>query len=286
MHAGFGLGSGAEVVLTGSMIEELPAGLHVRFLSLDGTPIRELPAGLCVGILSACHTNLETLPGDIQVRNAELSGSQVNRLPGGLVIPGNLNLTDTPIRELPDDLTVGFCLDVARTGIREIPAGVRVGIIPPNDNVRGDGIPPEVFLKDGDFIRGKYIYADDILTPIKREKRIGDYTYYVGRFQNENVLTDGTYYAHCGNIRDGIRDLAFKRDRDRSMEQYRAVTMDAVLPVEEMVTMYRVITGACQLGTERFLQSLGELKKEYSVSEAIRLTAGQYGAEEFREFFA
>lgn len=49
--------------------------------------------------------------------------------------------------------------------------------------------------------------------------------------------------------------------------------------------MYRVITGACQQGTENFVNSLPELKEEYKISEIIELTKGNYGANTFKEFF-
>ena len=49
--------------------------------------------------------------------------------------------------------------------------------------------------------------------------------------------------------------------------------------------MYRIITGACQQGTERFVKSLGELKEFYTVQEMIEITKGQYGWERLRDFF-
>ena len=60
-----------------------------------------------------------------------------------------------------------------------------------------------------------------------------------------------------------------------------------ILPLkpDAAMTMYRIITGACRQGTESFVNSLGKLKKEYTVREIIEITEGQYRADVFRRFF-
>ena len=99
------------------------------------------------------------------------------------------------------------------------------------------------------------------------------------------MVYDGTYYAHCRTLRDGIADLLYKHANDRGAEQYRHLTLESILPRDDAVTMYRVITGACQAGTKQFLENLRELKEAYSVREMVELTKGQYGADKFTEFF-
>ena len=49
--------------------------------------------------------------------------------------------------------------------------------------------------------------------------------------------------------------------------------------------MYRIITGACRAGTERFVSSIRDLKERYTIREAIALTKGQYNSEAFGRFF-
>ena len=98
-------------------------------------------------------------------------------------------------------------------------------------------------------------------------------------------IFDGKHYAHCRNFRDGVGDLLFKSAADRGADQYRGISLDDSFTVEELKTMYRVITGACKAGTEFFVNSLKDLKDEYTVREAIEMTKGQYGAEKFKEFF-
>ena len=141
-------------------------------------------------------------------------------------------------------------------------------------------------LRNGDMVLGRYIYCDNILTHITTAKKVGKYTVYKGKIPGRNVVSDGVNYAHCDKFRDGIADLAFKSAEDRGADQYKGLSLDTVLTVQETVTMYRIITGACRQGSEAFVKSLGgKLKERYTIRECIDLTRGQYNAERFAEFF-
>ena len=168
---------------------------------------------------------------------------------------------------LTENLTVGGLLNLSRTLIekKEIKKIKR--------------------LKNGDYVPGRYLYADGILTHVKNAKIIGKYTVYVGKIKGKNVVSDGTYYAHCNKIRDGIADLLYKAAEDRGAEQYRNLSLDDEMTVEEAVTMYRVITGACRQGSDAFVKSLGKLNEKYTVREIIEITKGQYNADKFSEYF-
>lgn len=141
-------------------------------------------------------------------------------------------------------------------------------------------------LSDGDCVPYKYIFADGILTHIKREKKVGKYTLYVGEIPNNNVVTDGQRFAHCRNFRDGIEDLAFKAAKERGAGQYKSIDVSKPIPLSEAVQMYRVITGACRAGTQAFMSSLEGLKDAYTVAEMIDITKWQYGSTVFADFFA
>ena len=182
---------------------------------------------------------------------------------------GSLDLRGTGIKSLPEGLTVGGFLDLEGcTGIQK------------------KELKKAKKLRNGDYVAGRYLYADGILTHVRKCKHIDGYTLYVGKIPGKNVVFDGKHYAHCRTLRDGIADLLFKAAEDRGAEQYRDVTMDSVLTIEEAKTMYRVITGACRQGTEHFVQSLGDkVKEKYTVREMLEVTKGQYGAEKFSEFF-
>lgn len=177
---------------------------------------------------------------------------------------GSLDLSGTQITALPDNLTVGDSLYLSSTQITA-------------ENVKR--------LQNRDYVEGKYLYADNILTHIKYTRKKGKYTLYVGKIKGKNVISDGINYAHCGKWKDGISDLNFKAATDRGAEQYKRLTLDSIVNKDDAVAMYRVITGACQQGTKNFLDSLPELKKEYKISEIIELTKGNYGADTFKKFF-
>ena len=180
---------------------------------------------------------------------------------------GSLYLRGTQITALPEGLTVGGYLDLSGTQITE------------SERIKVKK------LYDGDYVAGKYLYADGILTHVKKRKKVGEYTLYVGKIPGINVVSDGTHYAHCKTLRDGIADILFKTAKDRGAEQYKNISLDAEMTVEEAVTMYRIITGACRQGSEAFVNSLGELKEKYTVRECLELTKGQYGSETFAKFF-
>ena len=194
-----------------------------------------------------------------------LSGTGITSLPDNLTVGGSLDLSGTGITSLPDNLTVGGWLDLSGTGIT-------------NRRVKK--------LENGMYIPGNYIYADGILTHVRSKKAVGSLTVYVGKIPGRNVVFDGTYYAHCDKIRDGVADLMFKHAKDRGAEQYKNINLDDSFTVDEAVAMYRIITGACQQGSAAFVNSLGDsLKERYTVREMLQLTKGEYGSEKFAEFF-
>ena len=105
-----------------------------------------------------------------------------------------------------------------------------------------------------------------------------------GRLAGEKmyVVSQGEHNAHGETLSSAMSDLAYKA-ADRDVSQYKNMPMDTVKPPYEWATVYRIITGACQMGTEDFIQSQGTLKETYTLSEIIELTRGAYGAERFRE---
>ena len=172
----------------------------------------------------------------------------------------------TGLPSLPDSLTVGGYLNLTGcTGLT--------------------GSRKSRTLRNGDYVPGRYLYADGILTHVKRKKQIGKYTYYIGKIKCKNVISDGTYYAHCKNFEEGVSDLAFKAAKDRGAEQYNGLTKESVVSFEDGRTMYRVITGACAAGTQQFIDEMTEKKESYSISEIIEMTKNAYGGEIFRKFF-
>ena len=204
---------------------------------------------------------------------------------------GSLDLEGcTGITSLPEGLTVGGSLYLRGTGITSLPEGLKIrGNLFSDFAITYNEIKAHR-LHEGDYIPGRYLFADGILCHVRRKKSIlgGKYTYYIGKIKGKNVLSDGTLYAHCSTIRDGIADLEFKKQANRGTDRYTEMTKDSTVTYEEAIVMYRIITGACRQGTQSFLDTLTEAikrKKRYTIAEIIEITKGQYGAESFRRFF-
>lgn len=140
-------------------------------------------------------------------------------------------------------------------------------------------------LKDGDYRENEWLYTDGILTHIKRKKKIGQYIFFEGKIKGRNVIFDGEHYAHCESLKEGVQDIEFKKAKDRGAEQYRNTPLDKKFTVDEAVTMYRIITGACRQGSEQFVNSIKDLKDEYTLEEIIKITKGQYNSLSFEKFF-
>ena len=192
----------------------------------------------------------------------------ITSLPENLTVGGALDLRGTGITSLPDNLTVGEWLDLRGTGIT----------LREREKVKK--------LTDGDYVPGRYLYADTILTHVSHKKSVGEYDLYVGKIPGKNIVSDrnGTY-AHCETFSTGIKDIAFKKLKERGAEQYKELNLDSKLPFDDAVNMYRIITGACSGGCDRFISLLSEVKNEYTVREILDITKGQYGSAIFAEFF-
>ena len=91
-------------------------------------------------------------------------------------------------------------------------------------------------------------------------------------------------WAHGTTLADARADLIYKIG-DRDTSEYASLTLDSVLTFEQGIEAYRVITGACSLGTRGFVESLPEVEKQYSIKEIIEITRGKYGNEKFAKFF-
>ena len=262
--------TGGYLDLSGTAIRQLPDNLTVNWLDLSGTAIQQLPDNLTVGgWLDLSGTAIRQLPDNLTVDTLDLSETAIQQLPDNLTV-NFLGLSGTAIRQLPDNLAVGTWLGLRCTGIRDTSMVKR--------------------LKDGDCRPGEWIYADGILTHIKREKQVhtedGDFTFYVGKIPGCNVVYDGTFYAHAATLREGVQDILFKRAKDRGAEAYKQYGLNDRIDTKDAIVMYRIITGACRRGTQQFIDSLpNRLKESYTIREIMEMTKGRYGSDTFREFF-
>ena len=141
---------------------------------------------------------------------------------------GSLDLEGgTSITALHEGLTVGGSLDLSGTSI---------------ENADTSCVKK---LHNGDYVPGRYLYADGILTHVKRKKTImgGSYT---------EMTTDSTVTY------------------EEAIVMYRIITGACRQGTQSFLDT---------------LSEAIKRKKSYTVGEIIELTKGQYGAESFRRFF-
>ena len=111
--------------------------------------------------------------------------------------------------------------------------------------------------------------------------RVGEYVVYSAAYFETGrkccIAEKNGFHAHGRNARSAVLDLEFKLCEDRGVKQYKDCTLDS--PVDFM--FYRVMTGACQEGTEEFLRTHGlTLSDKRTIREVIELTKGAYGYEQ------
>jgi len=131
-----------------------------------------------------------------------------------------------------------------------------------------------------------WVIADGIRQKLVSKKTLGNITIYT----TEDFWGDTFYVAQLGNkfshgetVEEAKDDLRYKiSERDKS--HYEGWTLETKAKVGEMIEAYRVITGSCFIGTKMFCEGI-KLKDEHTVNEVIEVTKGQYGNDEFSQFF-
>ncbi len=108
---------------------------------------------------------------------------------------------------------------------------------------------------------------------IKNQKVVGD-KFYVAQKNGQN--------AHAKTIDEAVQEILFKTG-NRDIAQFRNLPADTKKSPTEWAFVYRMVTGACQYGTGKFIESKGKLKKLYTLKEIVQITAGQWGHGKFVE---
>jgi hypothetical protein len=230
-------------------------------LDLRGTQITQLPEGLHVG-------------GGLY-----LSGTQITQLPEGLHVGGWLDLSGTQITQLPDNLTVGGELDLRGTQITQLP----------------EGLSAEAVYFDGEISGRRFAIFDNIPCIVLSERGSGDVAIrhcQKSKFERGEciggkfyVASRGDEHAHGDTMREAIEELEFK-GAERNIDQFRDMPLDTRKTPSEWAFVYRMVTGACRLGTADFMSRQGALKDSYTLAEILQETRGAYGHETFRKVVA
>jgi len=137
------------------------------------------------------------------------------------------------------------------------------------------------------FERQGYLFADGILQTIVSKKTAGPLIIYktkkIARDEINFVVYDGEYYSHGETLEQAKNDLIFKRT-SQDTEKFKEWKLTDKKPLSELIEAYRSITGACSSGTKDFCSNR-DLKEDYTIEEAIKITAGAYNSDKFASFF-
>ena len=220
----------------------------------------------------------------------KLLGVKIEIKEGKFYYGGSLYLEGTGITALPENLTVGGYLDLRGTGITALPENLTVG---GSLYLRGTGITDTSKVKTNinkesffEWRNRKYIKADGIFSKVISQKRNVFKIQKIGSTKETYLVTDGNgKFSHGETIKEAKEDLIFKiSNRDKS--DYKGLTLGSKMSFEKAIECYRIITGACSLGTKDFVSNrLIKKEKEYTIAEMIKVTKGEYGNFTFKQFF-
>lgn len=260
-----------------SSLTALPKSLKVKeLLDISGAKITEIPNDCEFGCLHMKETKIKKLRDNLVIDCLSAMDSSLTELPKNLVVYGGLYIENTIINHLSDD-----CLAPSVYCNFE-----------PNDKRYEKGYVGYYKLKD-EIVHLKhssgreFLHVDGILSEVIEKK---GHVYHVRNGVNEPityVVTDGNHHwAHGKTLDKAKQDLRYKMSvRDKS--EYEKLTLESELNFIEAVACYRVITGACKLGTNNYIENRlpKPHKEKYTIKEIIELTENEYGSDIFSEFF-
>jgi len=102
------------------------------------------------------------------------------------------------------------------------------------------------------------------------------------------IVFSGEISAHGYTAAGAVGDLKYKIKKDAELSLFRSYKLDTKLTIEEGITMYRSITGACDFGVRSFLEDKGidvNSKKKYTLAQIVEMTKNKYGHLKLLEFY-
>ena len=282
--------------ISNTKITKLRDNLELDALIACESSLSVLPKGLKVeGLLDISHTNITKIPDDCEFDSLNMDNTKITKLRDNLEL-NCLSIHNTPLEKLPKNLIIFTYLAMSRNHFKTIPNDCLVTGVFCNEGFNDERYSLNYFgyyyLKDeivhiNNTSGREFLHVDNLLSEVI-EKKGNIYRVRNGiNLPITYVVTDGNeHWVHGYTLDEANQDLHYKMSlRDKS--EYEKLTLDSELTFDEAVACYRVITGACKVGAQIFVEKrLPEPRKEkYTIKEMIELTKGEYGGKEFREFF-
>ena len=141
-----------------------------------------------------------------------------------------------------------------------------------------------------EWLRRGIVCADGIKKKLISKKQLGNVEVFeVEESQHSNsfVVKRGDIFSHGETIEKAIADLRYKiSTRDTSEFESWKGDLDTKRNIDDIIRCYRVLTGACELGTKQFVERLGSVPETLSIREVFDITKGQFGSNEFKAFLS
>ena len=280
---------------SGSTFGNLPKVMEVgESLILQSTPITELPEGLkeVYGYFDISNTKVSKLNDNLVVYNElNLGNTIIEELPKGLIVNEKLEFRKINLKNYSNLHKICTKFIVTEEKYNEIKYTLSEHSIKPYN----DFYPNQIVVTFEPNYKGAYLFKNEIGKYIKADGIFGKIVkqkgnvYHIQLGKSEDItylVTDGEgKWAHGETLKEAKDDLLYKIG-ERNKGNYKDLSLDSELSFKEAIVCYRVITGACSFGTRDFIENrLDDKKDEYTISEIIELTEGEYGNEVFKEFF-
>ena len=133
-----------------------------------------------------------------------------------------------------------------------------------------------LFWKDG-----KYVKADGIFTEVVNKR--GN-VYRVKKIHSQKefyLVTDGTTHAHGDTLAKAKEDFRFKVIAEKLKKD--PITKDTIITIQ----YYRIITGACEIGVNNWMEQNKIKKDRYKASELFPILekTNAYGFDKFKQLY-
>jgi len=130
---------------------------------------------------------------------------------------------------------------------------------------------------------------------VHQQRTRKEITIFKGRFLNSLtndskrdifLVEQNGVYAHGNTLKEAMKNLHFKVMKKRGAGQYKGMSLDDLIPLEDAKIMYRIITSDSHWrGFQELLDLFAEVKEEYTVRELIELTRIARFGKKFAKFF-
>ena len=134
------------------------------------------------------------------------------------------------------------------------------------------------------FAASGFSFADGILARIVSKRGPVSRVVICGKTEVSYLVTDGEAWSHGKTLAEARDGLLYKIG-NRDTTEFKKWTLETTVNKRDAIRAYRTITGACESGVRNWLERR-QTPDSITVKGIVSLTAGAFGADAFKAFFA